>query len=61
MTNRPLVPHKEGLRHAIAWLAEHEHWSPALIEEASQRFDLDPLDEEFLLAELRRLRAEGTR
>lgn len=61
MTIRPFIPSKEGLRHAIAWLAEHEDWSPALIEEASQRFDLDPLDEEFLLAELRRLRNDGTR
>lgn len=61
MNNRPLVPPKEGLRHAIAWLAEQGHWSPALIDEASQRFDLDPLDEEFLLAQWRRMRADGTR
>jgi hypothetical protein len=61
MTVRPLVPPHEGLRHAIGWLAEHEHWTPQLIEEACQRFDLGPMDEEFLLAELRRLQADGVR
>jgi hypothetical protein len=61
VTIRPLVPHGEGLRHAVQWLAEHERWSPQLIEEACQRFDLDPRDEEFLLAEYRRLHAEGAR
>ncbi len=56
-----LAGRHEGLRQAIAWLAEHERWTPALIEEAARRFDLGPLDEEFLLAEYRRMHAQGMR
>jgi len=55
---RPLVPHGEALRHAIAWLAEQGSWSLPLIEEACQRFDMSPADEEFLLAEYRRVHEE---
>lgn len=54
---RPVVSGHEGLRRAIAWLAEQGAWSPRLIEEACQRFDIAPADEEFLLAEYRRLHA----
>jgi hypothetical protein len=54
VTVRPLVPRGEALRHAIAWLAERGAWTPQLVEEACQRFDVDPADEEFLLRELRR-------
>ena len=54
---RPVVPGHEGLRRAIAWLAEQGASSPRLIEEACQRFDIAPADEEFLLAEYRRLHA----
>ena len=61
MSLRPLVPQGDALRHAVAWLAEHESWTPQLIEEACQRFDLTPADEEFLLAEYRRLHAQGLR
>jgi hypothetical protein len=53
MTLPPLVPKGEALRHAIAWLAEHGAWTPQRVEEACQRFDVDPADEEFLLRELR--------
>lgn len=45
----PLVPKGDALRHAVSWLAEQGHWTPQLIEEACQRFDVDPADEEFLL------------
>ncbi len=55
MTLRPIVPKGEALRRAVAWLAEQEVASPHLIEEACQRFDLGPADEEFLLAEYHRL------
>lgn len=48
----PLVPKGEPLRRAVAWLAEQGHWTPQLVEEACQRFDVDPADEEFLLREL---------
>jgi hypothetical protein len=50
---RPLVPKGEALRRAVAWLAEHGRWTPRLVEEACQRFDVDPADEEFLMRELR--------
>ena len=52
MTLPPVVPKGDALRRAVAWLAEQHEWSPATIEEASRRFDLDPVDEEFLLREL---------
>jgi hypothetical protein len=48
----PLVPKGESLRRAVSWLAEQGHWTPQLVEEACQRFDVDPADEEFLLREL---------
>ncbi len=54
MTLPPLIPKGEALRRAVAWLAEQHEWSAARIEEACRRFDLDPVDEEFLLRELRR-------
>lgn len=44
------------MRRAIAWLAEQGGWTLALIEEACQRFDLSPADEEFLIREFRRVR-----
>ena len=54
MTLPPVVPKGEALRRAVAWLAVQHDWTLATIEEACRRFDLDPLDEEFLLRELRR-------
>jgi hypothetical protein len=39
-----LLPEGEALRRAVAWLAEQPERSLPLIEEASQRFDLSPLD-----------------
>lgn len=38
------VPEGEALRRAVAWLAEQPQRTLPLIEEASQRFDLSPLD-----------------
>jgi hypothetical protein len=61
MPIRPVVPGHEALRRAIAWLAGQPAWSPQVIEEACQRFDLAPTDEEFLLAEYRRLHERGER
>jgi hypothetical protein len=55
MTISPVVPKGEALRRAVAWLAAQEASSPQLVEEACQRFDLGPADEEFLIAEYRRL------
>ena len=55
----PVVRRGEALRRAVAWLAEQGASSPRLVEEACQRFDLAPADEEFLLAEYRRLHGPG--
>jgi hypothetical protein len=57
MSLPPLVPRSEALRRAVTWLAEHG-WAPARVEEACRRFDLAPADEEFLLAEGRRMARE---
>jgi len=54
MTLPPIVPRGEALRRAVSWLAEHGTWTPHLVEEACQRFDLGPADEDFLLREFRR-------
>jgi hypothetical protein len=48
-----LLPEHEGLRRAVAWLAEQPARDLATIEEASRRFNLSPLDEEFLLQHFR--------
>lgn len=56
-----LIPKGEALRRAVAWLAEQGGWTLPLIEEACQRFDLSPADEEFLIREFRRLRERGER
>jgi hypothetical protein len=45
-----LLPEREGLRRAVAWLMEQPRRDAATIEEASLRFDLSPLDEDFLLS-----------
>jgi hypothetical protein len=55
----PIVPKGEALRRAVAWLAEQRTWTPALIEQACQRFDVSPEDEEFLLRELCRRQGHG--
>jgi hypothetical protein len=52
-----LVPKGDALRHAVAWLAEQGEWTPLLVEQACQRFDVSPADEEFLLQELARRQA----
>jgi hypothetical protein len=52
-------PGGDRLRSALRWLSELERHDDAAIEEACRRFDLSPLDEEFLLAEARRTRDAG--
>ena len=49
MSNNPLLPAHEDLRRAVAWLGTLERVDLNSIDEASKRFDLSPLDEEFLL------------
>jgi hypothetical protein len=48
-----LLPEGEGLRRAVAWLAEQPIRDLQTIEEASRRFNLSPLDEDFLLQHFR--------
>lgn len=48
-----LLPEREGLRRAVAWLAEQPDRDAQTIEEACRRFDLSPMDEEFLLKHFR--------
>lgn len=43
------MPEGEGLRRAVRWLSEQPVRDARIIEEASRRFDLSPLDEDFLL------------
>ena len=50
-------PVGDGLRSALRWLSAEGRHDAAAIEEACRRFDLSPLDEEFLLAEARRMGA----
>ena len=57
----PVVPKGEALRRAVAWLAEQGSWTPDLIDQASQRFDLSPTEEEFLLQESRGLHQQNMR
>lgn len=46
---RAINPPHDALRDAIRWLTGRETISRSDIEAASVRFDLGPLDEEFLL------------
>ncbi|MFM5269581.1 hypothetical protein ACEUAK_04405 [Aeromonas veronii] len=49
MSDHLLLPHGEDLRRAVRWLSEHHQYDISAIEEACLRFDLSPLDEEFLI------------
>lgn len=44
-----ILPHGESLRRALRWMSEHGRHDAAAIDEAAQRFDLTPLEEDFLL------------
>lgn len=54
-----ILPEGEGLRQALKWLDERARDEPGLdraraVAEAARRFDLTPLDEEFLSRNWRR-------
>lgn len=53
MSDCPLLPHGSDLLCALRWLSEQHRHDAAAIEEASLRYDLSPLDEEFLLQHCR--------
>lgn len=46
-----VLPEGEGLRRAVRWLSEHAPITRQTINEAGVRFDLTPVEEEFLLRE----------
>ena len=48
-----LLPEGEELRRAVAWLAQQPVHDAAAIEDASRRFDLSPVEEQFLLEHFR--------
>ncbi len=52
-TGGGILPHGEELRRAIRWIGESGDHSTQGIEAACQRFDLTPLEEEFLLRHFR--------
>jgi phosphohistidine phosphatase SixA len=58
---RGAAPAGQGLRDALRWLSETGRHDATAVEEACRRFDLSPLDEEFLLGEARRARAAADR
>lgn len=43
-----VVPHGEGLRRAVRWIGEQPRHDRAVLEEAGRRFDLTPLEQDFL-------------
>ena len=51
MSDRGLLSEGENLRRAVRWLSENPPPTPARVNEAAVRFDLTPLQEEFLLRE----------
>lgn len=58
-----LLPDGEELRRAVRWISEHLQDDPdrpvqPLVQEAVFRFDLSPLDAEFLIGFFRRRDAE---
>ena len=50
-SKRNLLPDGENLRRAVRWLSEHAPSTTELINEAACRFDLTPLEEDFLIRE----------
>ncbi len=48
---KPIIPRGEALRKAFRWLAEQDHIDSRAVEQAARRFDLSPLEEDFLVRE----------
>ncbi len=53
MSRDALLPRGESLRRALRWLAGQQARDAAAIETAARRFDLTPLEEQFLLEHFR--------
>lgn len=56
-----ILPHGEALRRALHWLSEQGRHDAAAIEAAARRFDLTPLEEDFLLHHFRETPPESER
>ena len=50
-----IVARGESLRRALRWMSDEGRHDLGAVEEACRRFDLSPAEEEFLLAEARRM------
>ena len=46
---KPVVPRGEPLRKALRWLGEQDRTDIKAVEQAARRFDLSPLEEDFLV------------
>ena len=55
MTPDSVKPHGERLREAVRWLSERAPVTRDRIDEAAARFDLSPLEAEFLIREFLKL------
>lgn len=56
-SKQSLLPEGENLRRAVRWLSEHAPPTAAVINQAACRFDLTPLEEDFLLREFQSRRS----
>ena len=59
MSDSWLMPKGTDLLSAIRWLSQQQRHDRHAIEEAALRFDLSPLDEEFLLQHCREEATKG--
>ena len=55
-----IQPQGEQLRNAVRWLSDHKDYSLAAINDAARRFDLSPIDTEFLIRTFAQGGEEGT-
>ena len=53
MSGEGIRPKGDALRQAVRWLGENGPPTLQRVEEASRRFDLSPLDQEFLIRHFR--------
>ena len=59
-SRNPVVPHGEAMRKAIKWIAEQGSWNLEAVAESARRFDLSPLEEEFLVQQFLNRRGIGS-
>jgi len=49
-TIRPVIPKGESIRKAVRWISDQRRHDPKTVEVACLRFDLSPLEEEFVMS-----------